>query len=336
MTLSAYQMQSGALVDYARTTAPAVKQLYVGAADGHETLDTLDSVTGFNTQIARRFNSGFPSAFPLDDVGKRATIFSFKPSTASGGQMDNIAAGSGAGFDTLNALIDSIPSGHPAWLCLWHEPEDNFTTTTARTQYINAWNAMADAVHSRNRPELKTCWIMTAVAWVTGNKYQYPDYLVDLSKVDAIGIDVYNDGSLRNPQRWDTLGLKLGRPDPTESLSPIGGGYSYTSGALGYAADNDLPLIVTEWGSIADHQPVTVPAWCTNAGVAATRPAWIEYTMGWMHDQPEIIACTYSNFFGRTWAGDSSESWELYHDNPASFQAFGQAAHEYASAKGLI
>lgn len=335
MTLHAYQMQSGVLVDYARNTAPPVNVFYSGAADGHDTLDQLDSLTGFPTQLARRFDSGFSASFPLTDVGKRATVYSFKPTTATGGQMDDIVAGTGPGFDALNSLIDSIPAGHPCWLCLWHEPEDNFTTTTARTQYISAWNAMADIIHGKGRPELKTCWIMTAVAWVIGNKFQYPDYLVDLSKVDALGIDVYNDGSLRSPQRWDTLGLKLGRPDPTESLSPIGGGFSYTGGSLGYAADNDLPVIITEWGSIADHNPTT-PQWCTNAGIAATRPAWITYTIEWMKNQPEILAASYSNFFGRTWAGDSSESWELYHDNPASYQAFGSASQEYATAKGLV
>lgn len=336
MTRHLYTLQGGVLADLSGSTAPSTRQLFLGAAPSTSiSLDSLDSITGFKTQLARRFDTGFPTAFPLDDVGKRATIFSFKPTTASGGEMDQIIAGSGAGFDKLNALINSIPAGHPAWLCLWHEPEDNFTTTGARTQYKSAWNAMADLIHGKSRPELKTAWIMTATAWVTANNFLYSDYLVDLSKVDAIAFDVYNDGSLKQPQRWDTLGLKLGRPDPTESLSPIGGSYTYTGGGLGFAADNALPVIITEWGSIADHSPAT-PAWCTNAGIAATRPAWIQYTIQWMHDQPEIMAASYFNTLGRTWAGNSSESWELFHDNPLSYNAFGVASKSLASPEGLV
>lgn len=336
MTRHLYTLQSGSLADLAGSTAPTTRKLYLGAAPSTSIeLDQLDVLTGFKTQLSRRFSTTFPTVFPLTDVGKRATIFSFKPSTATGGEMDQIIAGSGSGFDKLNQLIDSIPAGHPSWLCIWHEPEDNFTTTTTRTQYKSAWNAMADVIHGKGRPELKTAWIMTATAWVTANNFIYSDYLVDLTKVDAIAFDVYNDGSLRNPQRWDTLGLKLGRPDPTESLSPIGGSYTYTGGGLGFAADNTLPVIITEWGSIADHNPAT-PQWCTNAGIPATRPAWIKHTIEWMFDQPEIMAALYFNTFGRTWAGDSTESWELFHDAPLSYSAFGVASNSLASPEGLV
>jgi hypothetical protein len=333
-----YRRQSG--VWHSLDNQPNINspnKIYMGASVGYETMASLEAKAGATMDLTRCFDPGFNTNFASTtgagpDVGLRGTIYSFKP------DMALIAAGDTATMADLNTLLDSIPAGHNTWICAWHEPEDNFITPSERDAYRDGWAVFAAAVHAKNRPELKTIWIMSSSAWrIGGTNYFYTDYIPTnfATSVDVIGLDDYNGGSLRQPQRWDSPGMGLGRPFSSESLQPFGGGFIYDEGSLGYARDNDKPVIICEWGSIVNHNAPT-PQWCLDVGIPSSRAAWLEYGVDWMALQPEIIGLCYFNSHGRTWAGNSAESWEFY-NTPAEldYQAWGRATLAHAKG-GLV
>jgi hypothetical protein len=308
-------------------------KIMMGASAGYESIESMQTKSSATVDLARRYDSGFNTNFATttgaaSDVGQRGTIYSFKP------DMSLLAVNNAGAIGSLNSLIDSIPAGHKTWLCAWHEPEDNFPDSASQALYRTGWANFAAVVHSKNRPELQTIWIMTTSCFrIGGTNYFYYNYIPDNFdvSVDVIGYDDYNGGSLRQPQRWDSPGMGLGRPYPGESLKPFGGGFAYPEGGIGWAKDHNKKIIMCEWGSIVNHNAPT-PQWCIDNKITASKAAWIEYGVEWMSQQPEIIGLCYFNSFGRTWTGDGAESWEFYHGaNSLDYQAWGRAVNSHAT-----
>jgi hypothetical protein len=172
---------------------------------------------------------------------------------------------------------------------------------------------------------------MMAFSWSTGSGRNVNDWYPGDQYVDVIGVDAYNEGSLKSPQKWNSLEQQMGQPNPGESLAQ-----NYPGGACGYAADHNKKIIIAEWGTV---RAITAPAqsWCTSLGIAVSKPAWIKHSMDWMAGEPTILGHTYFNTDGREYTGTGNdktdngggESWELSHDGTQSYVAFGQACNKY-------
>jgi len=147
--------------------------------------------------LIRRSYAGslvFPSTFAASnagiDVGRRESIWSFKPTPST------FAAG---GNDTwFNNFLDSIPSGHKTMIILWHEPEGELNKgqfTLADWKAAN--NRMGAMVHAKNRPELRSA-ICVIGSWGfdprnpgVGTEFWDSGFTVN---IDYIGFDPYNSG----------------------------------------------------------------------------------------------------------------------------------------------
>jgi hypothetical protein len=192
-------------------------------------------------EIRRVYDSGFLLDFMVRagaDVGVRATHYSFKPDLAA------LAAGS-LDADVLT-LLNSIPVGHQTLLTIWHEPEDNFTTDEQKATYRAAWQRFADLVHGTGRPELTTSWVMMSYSWWTSSGRDPMDWYPGDEYIDSVGIDTYNEGSLRG-DRWDSPGRGVGLPFAGDTAVP--GGYVY-EGAIRWAQARGLPWGIAEFGSL--------------------------------------------------------------------------------------
>jgi hypothetical protein len=172
------------------------------------------------------------------DVGHRATHYSFKP--------DISGMASGALDADVNTLLSSIPAGHRTLLTIWHEPEDNFTTDEQKATYRAAWQRFADLVHATGRPELTTSWVMMSYSWWGMSGRDPMDWYPGDAYVDAVGIDTYNEGSLKTT-RWDSPGRGLGVP--AEGDTPLDGGYVY-GGAIPWIQSRGLDWGIAEFGSL--------------------------------------------------------------------------------------
>jgi len=268
-------------------------------------------------------------------------VHTFKPNLAL------LAAQDSATMTALNAMLQSA-SGQKIWWCLWHEPENdtigvtNSTNSFTLSDYLAAWRVFADTMHSYNEPGWKACWVMMSYTWkqsfLTANPSYTPDswYPGD-SYVDVIGIDDYNEGSLHNSpgdgtyQRWDSPGYGWGDPNFNESLGPNGGGY-YSPKLLPWIAARGKDYAICEFGTIRNLSsamgrsksdpntgPYTLNWWTSTYGGSNSKADWIkDYTKYHMVTAPALfgtncIALMYFDCNGRKWAGDNTESWELFH-----------------------
>lgn len=307
---------------------PPTGKLLVGASIDQDSAASLNTKIASTLDITRVYSSGFPSTVPAGvtaDVGHRGTVYSFKVTPAL------LATQDAATMATLNSLINSIPAGHKTWICLWHEPENDWTTAADKTNYINGWKVFANTVHGKGRPELKTIWIMMAFSWASSSSRNPLDWYPGDSFVDVIGIDAYNEGSLKSPQKWNSLEQQMGQPNPGETLAQ-----NFAGGACAWATSHNKKIIICEWGTV---RAITAPAqsWCTTLGIAVSKAAWISHSLDWMAQEPSILGHTYFNSDGREYTGTGNdktdngggESWEFSHDGTVSYAAFGKACNKY-------
>lgn len=249
-------------------------------------------------EIRRVFDPAFKTDFMLlagSDVGKRATHYSFKP--------DINAMASGALDAKVQTLLDSIPAGHRTILTIWHEPEDNFTTSAQQATYRAAWQRFADLVHASARPELTTSWVMMSYSWWGMSGRDPMNWYPGDAYVDSVGIDTYNEGSL-NGTRWDSPGRGMGLPAEGDTALP--GGYVY-GGAIPWIQSRGKAWGVAEFASLENVNEIdggwtdvdTKARWIRQAVrfYVAEGASYIEYFHcgpyrgeWWLDSSPEALA----------------------------------------------
>lgn len=168
----------------------------------------LDNACGPFT--VRRSYHGATDGFPLFAVSnahidydyvagktRYASVISYKP--------DVVAMANGGCDAAVNALLASIPSGHPTMLTIWHEPDSKvrqkkFTVA----QYKAAFIRFATLVHQYNKPNIHVALIL--VAWqdpVKTKGTQFADMWPGRGFADIVLIDGYDDlgtgGEIWNP-----------------------------------------------------------------------------------------------------------------------------------------
>ena len=290
-----------------------------------ETLESLESNSGATMDAVRVYNGGPLTAWPSSwaaHAGHRGVVASWKPNLTA------IAAGDTTARNGVLSTLAGIPTGHDVWVSILHEPENGeYTTTAEKAAYRSAWAWFGDQVHALDNPRIRSCWIMMAYSWCLSSGRDPLDWWPGDGYVDVAGVDTYNEGSLNATQRWDSWGLDLGLPAAGESLSPKGGGYRY-GGFAPWAEGKSLPWMVCEWGTIQNHNAPT-PAWCTAAGIPATKAAWLEHGIDWLTTGAgfgHYQGMTLFNSLGRTRSG---ESWPLANGAPATYEAWGRAVRKH-------
>lgn len=234
--------------------------------------------------VRRSFNGGglpptFSQTAAQEDVARGvASIWSCKP--------DIYSVASGSMDQQWVNFFNSIPPGHRAWLCMWHEPWDDFTAEDWPT-YRAAQARVSDILQASNADENLVKWgiITTAFDYQQGRAdLMFPE---DNSNFSWVGVDGYNF--------W--------RP-ATAPPDPRGRDTHRTPQQIYGAARNfalqrgDKPLIVAEW---AHHDNPTDPA---------QRPMRIDESINWMLDNNTIAASYFHSHHG-----DSGPWWLNCHHN---------------------
>jgi hypothetical protein len=343
-------------------------EVLIGAASLNWT-DMLAKAGTMN--VSRTYDNGMSTDLPNYQYGTNKLSYfwglgmtvahTFKP------DMALLAAQDATTMANLNTMLQSA-QGQKMWWCLWHEPENdtigvvNSLNSFSLSDYQAAWKVFADTMHGYNEPGWKSCWVMMSYTWkksfLTANPSFTPDswYPGD-SYVDIVGIDDYNEGSLHNfspgdgtYQRWDSPGFGWGDPDPNESLGPNGGGY-YSPSLINWIAAKGKGYAICEFGTIRNLQtamgrskpdpttgPYTLDWWTSTFGGDNSKANWIKnYTKYHMEIAPakfgtNCVSMMYFDYNGRKWAGDGTESWELFHTpGDVDYTAWGDMLTQYGS-----
>jgi len=183
-----------------------VRPMFVGAANTvpggsglnyKQSWDLLDTAVG-PLGCRRSYSSGlvtnFLSTVAAIDAGKRASVFSFKTdwTMMALGQHSN---------DVWN-LVQSIPAGHLAYLCWFHEPENDGSAAA----FVPAFQQFSRAVRAANRPNVKVTLILMTWTWNPASGRNPADWWPGAEYVDAVGLDGYNpyDPAVAN-SKWKTF-----------------------------------------------------------------------------------------------------------------------------------
>jgi hypothetical protein len=173
---------------------PGGTGMLVGASvsRGRPAFDAIRATAG-PWSMSRTYNSGnFATAFDLDkaapDIGHLASVFSAKPS------LDLMASGA---YDTLvTGWLTSIPTGHPVFPCIWHEPDVKYRSTSGLN--IPLWKSATDRFLSIcadvGNPHVYPQLIFTNWSLIGGVSKGFPDDFWQASwagKVKCVGWDLY-------------------------------------------------------------------------------------------------------------------------------------------------
>jgi hypothetical protein len=144
-----------------------------------QAIQEFEVLTGRPMVLRRCYDSGVPTTIQTSamrhDIGKRKSLWSFKPSTTTS-------------LSTLDTLAQSIAdSGHPCDVIIYHEPADNMSAQTFKDLYLRS----AAPFRSREIPTgvVYTNW--TCNLPYTDAKSVLPAYWPGDGNVDFIGIDEY-------------------------------------------------------------------------------------------------------------------------------------------------
>ncbi len=267
-----------------------------------EELEYLESRVG-RLEIRRVYDSGFDRDFTNRaglDIGKRTTHYSFKP--------DMSALARGALDADIRALLDSIPAGHPTILTVWHEPENDFQSDAQKADYRKGWQRFAQLVKAQDRPELSTSWVMMAYSFRAMSGREPMDWWPGDGVVDIVGIDTYNEGSLKQSE-WDSPGREFGQPAPGDAA--MRGGF-VDGGILAFLQRHDAKLGIAEFGSLENTTGITAD-WTDTP----TKAEWIRQAVEYYHS----LGAIYVEYFhagpyrGPWWLdNDSDEPLEMYRE----------------------
>jgi hypothetical protein len=263
-------------------------------------------------KIRRVFDQGFTLNFMVRggiDVGERATHYSFKPEiqAVARGEMDG----------QLQLFLDSIPAGHPTILTMWHEPETEFSTAAEQEEYRQAWRHFVDLVRRQDRPELATSWVMMAYSWSEMSGRDPMDWWPGDGVVDIVGIDMYNEGSLRGT-RWDSPGRALGEPFAGEPERPMRAGQSIVE----WVRERGAELGIAEFGSLENTSGLTAE-WTDTP----TKAEWVHEAVEYF----ESIGVVYAEYFH---SGPYRGPWWLDAESAEPLAAFQDLLYAYTECPG--
>jgi hypothetical protein len=149
---------------------------------------------GIRRSYASSLVTSFPSTVAAIDLGKRASLFSFKAN------WTEMAAGT---YDEqVRNLVRSIPSNHLAYLCWFHEPEND----GAASAFVPAFRRFSTAAKSVGRPNVKVTLILMTWTWDPASGRNPADWWPGAQYVDAVGLDGYNPyDPTKNGSNWKTF-----------------------------------------------------------------------------------------------------------------------------------
>lgn len=235
--------------------------------------------------VRRSFNSGgIPSSFMNSAAGEDvargvASIWSCKPS------LQDVASG---GLDNAwTNFFNSIPAGHRAWLCMWHEPWDDFNGDNLWPAYRAAQARVYDLLQASSADKDLVKWgiITTAYDYQQGRAdLMFPE---DNSKFSWVGVDGYNF--------WRPASAP---PDPRGRDSHRTPQQIYGPARNFAIAQGNKPLIVAEWShhdNPLDHNQ---------------RPTRVDESINWMLNNNTVAASYFHSHHG-----DSGPWWLNCHHN---------------------
>jgi hypothetical protein len=174
---------------------PGGTGMLVGASvsRGRVAYDAIRATAGPWSMSRTYQKANFLSTFAADaagaDVGKVASVYSAKPPLAG------MASGA---YDTLvEGWINSIPTGHPVFCCIWHEPDVKLRSTSGLDVPLwqSATSRFLDIVRSINKPHVYSQLIFTNWSLIGGVSKGVPDDFwlpAWAGKVDCVGWDLYD------------------------------------------------------------------------------------------------------------------------------------------------
>lgn len=147
--------------------------------------------------VSRSYNSGmlkatFAADAAADDVGKRASVFSFKP------DLDQMA--SGALDAACLAWLRSIPDSHVVFVIPWHEIDVKIRKDTTGTYTSAKWRAAATRfftlVRQVGKPHVYTTVCLSNWTFVDGGHAPLgPEFLLAPGLVDVLALDGYMESA---------------------------------------------------------------------------------------------------------------------------------------------
>ncbi len=153
----------------------------------------LEALTG-TIPVRRSYDPDF-RPFALSrmaaDVGKRASVYSFK--------TDAMSMSSGVHDDALEMFVATIPRGHRCWIAWRHEPEDDTVTPEG---FCTGFDRFARIVKSAGRPEIVPTLILMGWTFDQRSGRDYRAWLPSVRDGVCAAIDHYNmapDAPWRTP-----------------------------------------------------------------------------------------------------------------------------------------
>jgi hypothetical protein len=260
-------------VEAASTTALGISTLPRGENSDRQVVQGLEAKLAHQFRVARVFkawDAPFPNRFDswLSDGG-RQLIVSVKAERASGAKVPWADIAAAVPGTPLYGEIERWATvmkalAEPGYFVFHHEPEvKGHEVFGEAPQFIAAWRNVVSIFRATGATEVKFLWTMTdhsfradaadprrAALWYPGDLY-----------VDAIGGDVYNWYTCRNPQgTWASLQSLI------EAQRRFG------------LAHPDEELWLPELGSLEDPLDATRKAtWLTEAQQLFKQPGWEQF-----------------------------------------------------------
>ncbi len=152
--------------------------------------------------IARTFSSGLPTALPADAANYYQNGYIAWHSV----KVNWAEAAAGQHDAAFVSLAQSFPTSGPAYLTLYHEPENDLDPSSGMTQanFVAMYRHVYPVVKAAN-PNLKFGPIYMSFQWRPGqSSTQNPDdWWMGADYCDFLAIDAYWSSWMGNPQRID-------------------------------------------------------------------------------------------------------------------------------------
>lgn len=249
MPVATYRLESGALAYLAQATGgPAGTAMWIGAAaEGNESQSQWESLDSEIGPLRARRSYHSPFNFPSSFQGSRAsfdpalglvTCLSLKPPSNDVAGMIN-----GDYDQQLSDFAASVPSGHPMYLTVQHEPENDFDGST----YVDLHRRCYQVVKNANTEILYGYMAMSFQYGPSrnGNTDDLHAYWPGFGWCDWLGVDTYADQVGEVAETKDDVQRWLDMAGP-KNLPMLVGEYGVDE-ALGEPDRSDIMLADEEY-----------------------------------------------------------------------------------------
>jgi hypothetical protein len=208
-------------------------------------------------EMTRVFFPGAPGSWGTGKLADRRPVsvsFKYQPSDVLAGRHDA----------ALRAWFAAAPTDRPTWWTYYHEPEDNFTSSTAKAAYRQAWQRIAGLADQAGNPQLQSTLALMDWTLDPRSKRNWRDWYPGAQHIDVLAWDVY--GLPDSPDEPQELMAAHQQRRPSLAITRAEG-KQYAIAELGYSIQGpDRPGFITDLGAWARANDVLFVAWWDQLG----------------------------------------------------------------------